>query len=260
MRHAIDKTIEIVGKMRAPFRLADTESLLLAIVSRYQMVYTGEQRAELLAIVDNTANGDATEAYAVIPALPTDQAHARGVAANVVIGERNLERGVDGLGTGVAEKYVIEIGRGERSNPARKFKGLRMAELERRRVVQRGRLALDGLDDRLAIVAGIRAPTTGGAVEQPASVAGDVMHVLGANDHLWPLLEGAVGGEGHPIGFEIVGNGDFCLCLGCCHDCYPLDCRAGGVVLRLRNIKRWMAGTSPAAAVSKVAVIPPSDM
>src|SRR5215813_5248987 len=222
-----DKTIEIVGKMRAPFRLADTESLLLAIVSRYQMVDTGEQRAELLAIVDNTANGDATEAYAVIPALPTDQAHARGVAANVVIGERNLERGVDGLGTGVAEKYVIEIGRGERGNPAREFKGLWMAELERRCVVQRGRLALDGLDDRLAIVAGIRAPKTGGAVEQPAPIAGDVMHVLGANNHLWPLLEGAVGGEGHPIGFEIVGNGDFCLCLGCGHDCYPLGCRAG---------------------------------
>jgi hypothetical protein len=31
-------------------------------------------------------------------------------------------------------------------------------------------------------------------------------------------------------------------------------------VLRLRNIKRWMAGTSPPAAVSNVAVIPPSDM
>src|SRR5262245_1521820 len=130
-----DKTIEIVGKMRTPFRLTDNEGLLLAIVSRYQMVDTGEQRPELLAIVDNAANGDATEAHAVIPALPTDQTHTRGVAANVVIGERNLERGIDGLGTGVAEKYVIEIGGGERGNPAREFKGLGMAELERRRVV-----------------------------------------------------------------------------------------------------------------------------
>src|SRR5262245_46281703 len=254
-----DKTIEIVGKMRAPFRLTDTEGLLLPIVSRYQMIDTGKQRTELLAIVDDAANGNATETHAVIPALPTDQTHARGIAAYVVIGERNLERCVDSLRTGIAEKYIIEIRRGERGNPAREFECLGMAELKRRRVVQRGRLALDGFDDRLAIVAGIRAPKASGAVEQPASVAGDVMHVLGADDHPWPLLEGAVRGKRHPIGFEIVGNGDFCLCLGCGHDCYPLDCRAGGLV-HLCNIKRWMAGTSPLVAVSNVAVIPPSDM
>src|SRR5215471_920666 len=216
-----DKTIEIVGKMRTPFRLTDTEGLLLTIVSRYQMVDAGEQRTELLAIADDAANGNATEAYPMVTALATDQSHARGVAAYVVIGERNLERGVDCLGTGVAEKYVIKIRRGERGNPAREFERLGMAELERRRIVQRGRFALDGLDDRLAIVTGIRAPKTSGAVEKPTSIAGNVMHVLGADDYLWPLLEGAVGGEGHPIGFEIVGNGDFCLCLACCHDCLP---------------------------------------
>ena len=94
---------------------------------------TDLSEAEMISVMDEIMSGDATEAHAVIPAFPTDQTHARGVAANVVIGERNLERGVDGLGTGVAEKYVIEIGRGERGNPAREFKGLRMAELERRR-------------------------------------------------------------------------------------------------------------------------------
>ena len=46
-----DKTIEIVGKMRAPFRLADAEGLLFTIVGRYQMVDAGEQRAELFAIL-----------------------------------------------------------------------------------------------------------------------------------------------------------------------------------------------------------------
>ena len=88
-----------------------------------------------------------------------------------------------------------------------------MAELECRRVVERSRLALDGLDNRCTVMAGIRAPQAGGTIDQPASVAGDVVHVLGAHEHPRPFFEGAVGGEGHPVGFEIVGNGDFCLCL-----------------------------------------------
>ena len=80
------------------------------------MVDAGEQRAELLAVVDDAADGNAAESDAVIPALPSNQPHARGVAAHVVIGERDLERGVDRFRTGVAEKYVIEISRGERGN------------------------------------------------------------------------------------------------------------------------------------------------
>src|SRR4029077_18365613 len=199
-----DETIEIVCKMRPPFRLADAEGLFLAIVSRYQMVDAGEQRTELFAIVDDAANGNAPKADTVIAAHTTDQTHARGIAAHVVIGERNLERGGDSFRSGVAEKYVIEISRSERGDPARELECLGMTELERGRLVQRGRLALNGFDNRRAVVARIRAPEAGCAVDQLASVAGDVMHVLGANDHLWPLLEGAVGGERHPIGFKIV--------------------------------------------------------
>src|SRR4029079_18646762 len=222
-----DETIEVVGKMRPPFRLADAEGLLLAIVSLYQVVDAGEQRTEWFAIVDDAANGNSTKTDTVIAAHTTDQTHARGIAAHVVIGERDLERCVDSLRSGVAEKYVIEVSRGERGNPARELECLGVAELECRRVVQRSRLTLNRFNDRRAIVARVRAPEAGCAIHQPASVAGDVMHVFGDNDHLWPLLEGAVGGKRHPIGFKIVGNGDFCLCLGCCHDWYPLGCRAG---------------------------------
>ena len=44
----------------------------------------------------------------MISALTTDQTHARGVTADVVIGERNLECSVDCLRTRVTEKYMIE--------------------------------------------------------------------------------------------------------------------------------------------------------
>ena len=169
------------------------------------MVDAGEQRAEMLAVVDDAADRDAAEADAVIAALAADQAGAGAFAAHVVIGERDLERGVDRLGARVAEEHVVEIGGRERRDPARELEGLRMGELERRRVVELRRLALDRRDDRVAVVAGIAAPHAGGGVEHGAAVGGVVVHVLGPGDQPRRLLEGAVGRERHPERFEIVG-------------------------------------------------------
>ena len=69
------------------------------------------------------------------------------------------------------------------------------------------RLALDRVHDRVAVVAGIGAPQAGRAVDHPAAVDGDVVHVLGAGDQPRAPLEGAIGRERHPVGFEIVGDG-----------------------------------------------------
>ena len=38
-----DDALEIVGEMRAPFRLALAERLVLAVVGRGQMIDTGEE-------------------------------------------------------------------------------------------------------------------------------------------------------------------------------------------------------------------------
>ena len=101
---------------------------------------------------------DAAEADAVIAALAADQAHARGVAAHVVIGERDLERGIDRLRAGIAEEHVIEIAGRQRRDAAGEFESLGMAELEGRREVEFGRLVLDRLNDRVAVMPGIGAP------------------------------------------------------------------------------------------------------
>ena len=76
-----DDALELVGEMRAPFRLALAEGLLLAIIGRRQMIDAGEQRAEELAVGDDAADRDAAEADAVIAALAADQARAPGLAA-----------------------------------------------------------------------------------------------------------------------------------------------------------------------------------
>ena len=87
-----------------------------------QMIDAGQQRAELLAVGDDAADRDAAEADAVIAALAADQPHARGVAAHIVIGERDLERGVDRLRAGIAEEHVVEIAGRQRGDAARRVR------------------------------------------------------------------------------------------------------------------------------------------
>src|SRR5262249_17756547 len=89
--------VEFVRQMRAPGRLALAESLMLAAVGCRQVVDAGQERAEEFAVVDDAADRDSAEADAVIAALAADQARARALAADIVIGKRDLERGVDRL-------------------------------------------------------------------------------------------------------------------------------------------------------------------
>ena len=197
--------LQIVGEVRAPWRLALGEGLVLTAIGRRQMIDAGKQRAEEFAIVDDAADRNAAEADAVIAALAADQPGARALAAHVMVRERDFERGVDRFGSGIAEKHPVEPGRRQRRDPVRQLERLRMGELERRRVVEFFSLARDRGHDRIAAVAGIAAPQPGGAVEQGAAIGGVVVHVLGAHDEPRRSFEGAVGRERHPERFEIVG-------------------------------------------------------
>ena len=78
------------------------------------MIDAGEQRAEELAVGDDAADRDAAEADAVIAALAADQARARALPRARVIGERDLQRGVDRFRAGIAEEHVVEIARRQR--------------------------------------------------------------------------------------------------------------------------------------------------
>jgi hypothetical protein len=220
-----DDALEIIRQVRAPLRLALAERLLLAIVGRRQVVDAGEQRSEESPVGDDAADRDAAEADAVIAALAADQARARAFAARVVIGDRDLERGIDRLGAGIAEEHVVEVGGRERGEPARQLERLGMGELERRRIVELGGLVADRRDDGVAVVAGIGAPHPGGAIEHGAAIRRVVVHVLGARDQPGRGLERPVGRERNPEGFEIVGDGGcpgrWCRwhgCFPCCFD------------------------------------------
>ncbi len=87
------------------------------------------------------------------------------------------------------------------------LEGLRMAELEGRRIVQFAGLFADRLGDFRAAVAGIDAPEAGGGIKHLAAVMGRVMHILGGDEQAGFLLELAVCGKRHPERPQVVGRG-----------------------------------------------------
>src|SRR5471032_101092 len=171
-----------------------------------QVIDTRQHRAEPLAIVHHAAHGNAAEADTVIAALSADEAGARALAVGAVIGERDLERAVDSLGTGVAVKGMIEVARQQRSMTRGQFERLGMAHLERGRVVHLVELLQDRGLDLLAAVAGVDAPQARGAVDDLAAFRRPVVNALGLGQHARVLLELPVRGERHEEGVEIVGN------------------------------------------------------
>ena len=131
-----DDALQLVGEMRAPFRLAAGEGLLGAVIGVGQVVDARQQRAEELAVLDDAAHRDAAEADAVIAALAADQARLAALALHVPIGQRHLQRRVHRLGARVAEEDVVQVARGELGEARGEGEAARMAELEGRRIVE----------------------------------------------------------------------------------------------------------------------------
>ena len=202
-----DDPLERVGEMAAPFRLALGEGLMFAAVGGRQMVGSGQQGAEELAVVDHAADGNAAEADAVIAALAADQALPRAVAAHVVVGDRDFQRGVGGFRSRIGEEDMVEIARREFGDARGELECERMRELEGRREIQFGGLALDRGDDGGPIVAGVAAPERRGRVENLTPLGGVIVHVLRFGNQPRPLLERPVRRERQPERGQVIGNG-----------------------------------------------------
>ncbi len=200
-----DDALKLVGELDAVLRLAAREGVAGGVVGVADVVDAGQQRAEHLAVADDAADRDAAEIDAVIAALAADQAEARALADDALIGERDLEAGLDRFGAGIGEEDVVDAGRHVGDQARRQLEALGVADLESRRIVELAHLGGDGFDDLRPGMAGIDAPQTRGAVQHLAAVGGAVVHALRADQHARRLLELPVGGERHPEGFEIVG-------------------------------------------------------
>ena len=93
-----DDALELVGKVRAVLGLAFREGVQLRQVGVRHVVDAGEQGAEDAAVGDDAADRDAAEPDAVIAALAADQAGAAALAAGAMVGDGDLQGGIDRLG------------------------------------------------------------------------------------------------------------------------------------------------------------------
>ncbi len=75
------------------------EGVLREVVGVRQVVDPGQQCAEHLAVGNDAADGNAAEADPVIATLAANEAKALPLALHPMIGERDFERAVDGLGS-----------------------------------------------------------------------------------------------------------------------------------------------------------------
>ena len=139
----------------------------------------------------------------MIAPLAGDEPGAGAGAGELVVGERDLERGVDRFGAGIAEEHALEGVGGKLGQARGQVKRRSVPGLERGRVVEPAGLAADGLDDRLAAMTGVAAPQPRHGIEHLAPVGGEVMHAGGAIDQPGTPLEGAIGGEREPIGGKL---------------------------------------------------------
>ena len=196
-----DQAFELIGQVRAVFRLALGEGVLFQVVGMRQVVHARQQRgAEGLAVAADAAHRHAAEAHAVIAALAADQAGAGSVAFGAVIGQGDLQRRIHRLRAGAGVEHVGEAVAGVGLEALGQFEGARVAELEGGRVVQRGHGLLHGRHDLGMGVAQRHAPQARSAVQDAVAGIVAVVHAFGGHQHARRGLEVAVGSEGHPVG------------------------------------------------------------
>ena len=195
--------LEIIGKEITVLGLAAGKRIAVEQVRMTHVLGIGIERAELSLVQPDAAHTETAEVDAVVGLLPANQHAPLPFAAGLMIGQRDLQRGIDGLGAGIGEEDVIEA-RGHLRQPVGGLEGDGVTLVEAMGKIQRGGLLLDGFDDRLAVVADVAAPQPTGAVDQAVARHGRVVHAVGRSDDAGIILEPAARRERHPVGIEIV--------------------------------------------------------
>jgi hypothetical protein len=106
----------------------------------------------------------------MISPLSANQTNPLRLTTNAMVGERNLQRRIDGLRARVGKKHMIEVAGTKLDKATCQIKGSRMTELEIRRIVELGGLSSNCLNYRLPTMTGIHAPESRGSIQNVAAV------------------------------------------------------------------------------------------
>ena len=201
-----DAALELVGELRAEIGLSPRKCIPGRIVRVPEVVHARHQHAAVgLAVRRHAADRHAADVDAVVRALAADEARTRALAPQAMVGDRDLERGVDRLGARVGEENLLHALRRDGGDALGEAEGQRMAERERGREVELARLAPDRLDDARPAVPRVDAPQRRQAVEHLLSFDRREVHVLRRGDEARLGLESPVVGERHPVVLEVDG-------------------------------------------------------
>src|SRR6516164_7120261 len=142
----------------------------------------------------------------MITALASNQAGARSLAPQAVVGDRDLESSIDGFRARVGEEHPIKIARQHGAEPRRRLECAGVSHLKSRHIVETRNLVAHGRYDFGMGVAGIATPEPGGSIEDFATVMRRVVHALRRHEQAWRSLKLSIGGERHPVGFDVVAR------------------------------------------------------
>jgi hypothetical protein len=109
----LDQAKEVLGQLRAVRSLPGNEAVLFepGVAHVHDRKHW---RAKGAAVVRQAGESYAREVGTVIRPLARDEDGARGLVADAVVVQADLERRIDGLGAGVYEKDPVEALRKER--------------------------------------------------------------------------------------------------------------------------------------------------
>jgi hypothetical protein len=170
-----------------------------------QVVHAGQHGAEHLAVAHHAADRDAAEVDAVVAALAADQPGALALAAGAVVGQRDLQRGVDRLGAGVGEEDLVQPSGAIDATALGASKAISGGPSGRSaRSPASAACAGAAFDDPRRPWPALHAPQAGGAVEDlwRPSASSSACPRRNVASRRGCLLELPVGGEGHPEGVE----------------------------------------------------------
>jgi hypothetical protein len=140
------------------------------------MHYARQSCAECISVLDQTAQRCAADVDTVVGSFARNKAHALSLAARPMVGERDFDRRIDRLGSGIAEKDVIEITRCQRRDAPRQLEPERVRRLKRRTIIEFSQLFAYRFGD-------LRSPMSCSATKKSGRAVKDLLTLTAAEVH-----------------------------------------------------------------------------